>query len=91
MASVSKKFKVSGGRYTGQVHPGTDSPVVEWFATNLEMPSKRAAIKWMNDKRKAYQARGIMTTFSYHESISKSYDIVEDEKGKIKLWCFGRG
>lgn len=91
MANISKKFKVSGGRFTGQIHQGTDTPIVEWFATNLEMPSKRAAIKWMNDKRKAYAANGIKTTFSYHESISKSYDIVEDDKGKIKLRCFSRG
>lgn len=89
MASISKKYVVGGYYHTGRQHP-TGGDVVEWFATNLEMPSKRAALAWMKEKRKAYAKNSIETGFSYYETMSKSYDVIMDDKS-IKLNCFSRG
>lgn len=89
MAGISKKCMVGGYRFTGRQHP-SGNDVVDWFATNMEMPSKKAALAWMKEKRKSYAKHGIKVGFSYHETISKSYDIVMDDK-TIKLNCFGRG
>lgn len=89
MAGITKKHFVGGYRYTGRQHP-TGGDVVDWFATNREMPSKKAALAWMKETKKHYDKHGIKCGFSYHESVSRSYDVVMDEK-TIKLNCFGRG
>lgn len=77
------KCKVGGYRYTGQFRYD-DTEIVDWFAVNQEMPSKKEALKWMREKREAYAKHGIKVGFSYHENVEQSY-IVEMDDTTIKL------
>lgn len=81
-----KKIFVGGYKVReGQFHPNSNSPVVDWFTTNLEMPSRSAAVKWMKEKLKVGKKLGATYDFSYYETHSvRGVVCIEDGKISIK-------